>query len=178
MSRVHAFVDESKRRGYLFAAVLIEPSDLPVVRSTMRSLLLRGQSSVHLRKEGERRQRIILAAVCRLPARALVVSGPGHDLAAARAACLTTLAEAALARNVLRLTIEQADGDLDADRRTLFNVVGSVSGRRDRVLYEHVRRTGEPALWAADAVAWAAAKGGEWRRRLDPLPVESLQIDR
>ena len=34
------------------------------------------------------------------------------------------------------------------------------------MVYDHRLSSGEPLLWAADAVIWAIGAGGDWRRRV------------
>lgn len=53
------------------------------------------------------------------------------------------------------MVLELSDGDLAADRRTLFEAVRRqcVSGQSLR--YDHLRAPAEPLLWVPDAVAWA-----------------------
>lgn len=66
-----------------------------------------------------------------------------------------------------RLTIEQDDSLVAADRAYLYDAV-----RRHRapdLVYHHCRPQEEPLLWVSDAVVWCYAKGGEWRRRVQPI---------
>ncbi|GAB90929.1 hypothetical protein GORHZ_119_00580 [Gordonia rhizosphera NBRC 16068] len=44
-----------------------------------------------------------------------------------------------------------------------------------RLVYEHQRPAAEPMLWVSDAVVWCYAKGGEWRRRVQPV-INSVTI--
>jgi hypothetical protein len=43
------------------------------------------------------------------------------------------------------------------------------TGGRGRLHYSHARAHTEPLLALPDIAAWAWARSGEWRRRLDPL---------
>jgi hypothetical protein len=35
--------------------------------------------------------------------------------------------------------------------------------------YRHATAHEEPLLWLPDAIAWAVGRGGDWRRRAEPL---------
>lgn len=174
---MHAFVDESIRRDYLLAVVLCAPGDLGQVRRALRALLLPGQSSVHFRKEDDRRRRQVLTALAAQPLRAQVFVATSGTPSVARQACLGRAATDLLRAGVSRLVIEQSDGDLDRDRRTLY-VAARSHGDTAAFAYVHQRRQAEPLLWAADAVAWAWARGGTWRARLTPLSPGMTVVDR
>ena len=100
-----------------------------------------------------------------------MVTSPDRDAVVARTACLRRLVSECRAEGVRRLTLELSDGDLDADERTLYSLLGPAPSRRPELRYEHLRRGAEPALWAADAVAWAASRGYDMARRLAPLEI-------
>jgi hypothetical protein len=174
---VHAFVDESKRRGYLVAAVVTAPSDLAAVRRALRGLLLPGQSTVHFRDEDDRRRRRVLSTISGLPITARLFVSPSSDAVIARQRCLTHMVSELLDCGVDRLVLEQSDGDLAADRRTLFRSLRTPESNGRSLSYVHLRAASEPILWAADAVAWARPKGGDCRRRLAPLEVHVTPVD-
>jgi hypothetical protein len=58
---VHAYADESARRRYLIAAVLIDTSDLDPTRKVLRALRKPGQRRVHFSKESDPRRRLIVS---------------------------------------------------------------------------------------------------------------------
>lgn len=64
------------------------------------------------------------------------------------------------------LVLEQDDSLLDWDRRQLYTLTraAGLPGMR----YEHRRAATEPLLAIPDAIAWCWAKGGHWRRRVQP----------
>jgi len=84
----------------------------------------------------------------------------------ARAACLRRLVDDAAHQGDTLLVLEQDDSLLDWDRRRLYALA------RDAQLpllrYEHRRASAEPLLAIPDAIAWCWAKGGDWRRRIEP----------
>lgn len=82
----------------------------------------------------------------------------------ARGACLTALVED-LAGQDARLVIEQDDSLVHSDEAVLYHLT-----RRSSTLhYDHQRAGSNSLLAIPDAKAWAWAKGGDWRRRADPL---------
>jgi hypothetical protein len=89
---VHAFVDETKDRGYLVAAAVLQPEELAHARRVLAGLLLPGQRRLHLVKERDSRRGQIVAAMAALPVEAIVYDASerrrGRDQ---RAACLSDL---------------------------------------------------------------------------------------
>lgn len=73
---VHAFVDETKVRGLLVLAAVLEPRDLAPSRAAMRNLLLPRQSRLHFVKERDDRKRHILNTVtCRFASASTTPAG-------------------------------------------------------------------------------------------------------
>lgn len=66
------------------------------------------------------------------------------------------------------MTIEQDDGLVRHDNRWLIEATRA-TGQRDALRYEHQRASVEPLLAIRDVAAWAWTKGGEWRRRVEPI---------
>lgn len=66
VSGPHIFVDETKRSGFLIAAVLIAATDLARSRQAVRSLLLGNQRRIHFKDERDSRKRQILDAILAL----------------------------------------------------------------------------------------------------------------
>ena len=91
----------------------------------------------------------------------------------ARNACLQSLVEDVADREV-RLVLERDDSLLEWDRRTLY-ALARRSGAVD-LRYEHLRAAIEPVLAVPDAIAWCWAKGGDWRRRIDPAVSEVREV--
>jgi hypothetical protein len=57
----HIFVDETKRAGYVIAAVTV--SDTEAIRKIVRALVLPGQRWIHMKHEQARRRRVIASAL-------------------------------------------------------------------------------------------------------------------
>ncbi len=168
MSR-HIFVDETKRAGYVIAAVTV--TDVEVIRRVVRALVLPGQRRIHMKHEQARRRRIIVSALAATQVQATVYDAARRyrtDLAA-RTACLTVLVEdiAALGGET-RLVIEQDDSVVRADRHDLF-LLARQTGVAGRLEYRHQRAYDELLLALPDVVAWSWVRSGEWRRRISPI---------
>ena len=95
----HIFVDETKRAGYVIAAVTV--SDTDAIRTIVRALVLPGQRRIHMKHEQARRRRVIVSALAAMQVQATVYDAARRyrtDLAA-RTACLTALVEDIAARD-------------------------------------------------------------------------------
>lgn len=165
---LHLFVDESKAKGYVMAIASIEATQVEAARRALRSLRLGGQTSLHFKRESARRRRRILATLATTGWSAHIVSSQHsrHDLA--RADCLSQLVEFASSVDAGQMTLELDASVERFDRQTLFRLMAQRSPRKS-LPYQLVARTHEPGLWAADAIAWSYARGGEWQLRLGPL---------
>ena len=163
---VHAFVDETKHKGFVMVAAIVAPRDLAASRAAMRRLCLRGQPRLHFHKERPTRRAAITAAISTLPVR-LEIYDASHmaDLRAARTACLRQIAEDLTRRGAHRLVLEQDDSLVAADRVDLFDSLRCVPLER-RPTYEHLPARTEPLLWIPDAAAWCWTHGAAWQARL------------
>ena len=165
----HIFVDETKRAGYVIAAVTV--SDTDAIRTIVRALVLPGQRRIHMKHEQARRRRVIVSALAAMQVQATVYDAARRyrtDLAA-RTACLTALVDDIAARDGdTRLVIEQDDSVVRADRHDLFQLVRQ-AGIADRLEYRHQRAYDELLLALPDIVAWSWVRSGEWRRRISPI---------
>lgn len=161
------FVDETKQRRYLMAACFVESRELAAAGSALRSLVLPGKQRLHMSKESESRRRLILSAIqrCQVQTRIYISDDGGHK--AARAACLTAIVgDAAMAR-ARRMVLDRDETLVGFDDRTLIEATRRY-GCRDVLGWEHRAGSSESLLALPDAVAWAWARGGDWRRRAGP----------
>lgn len=150
-------------------AAVVVPGDLDSVRRELRGLLLPGQSALHFKNERDGRRRQLLGAICGLPVEAFVYVSAVKSQVEARRACLEALVADLAGEGAQRLVLELSDGDLAADRRTLFDAVRKHFEAGDGLRYAHLRASAEPLLWVPDAVAWAWSHGGGWRERVSLL---------
>jgi hypothetical protein len=164
----HIFVDESKDRDYLLVASLHVSGDLDDLRKLMRGLVLKGQRRVHMKKESDPRKRAIAAAICGAGVTATVYDAGSRyrNELDARAACLRGLVNDVVRQTDVLLVLEQDDSLIEWDRRRLYTLTRDE--RVPRLRYEHRRASAEQLLAIPDAIAWCWAKGGHWRRRIEP----------
>lgn len=72
------------------------------------------------------------------------------------------------------LVLEQDDSLIVWDRRQLYTL--AKQAHLDRLRYEHRRASTEQLLAIPDAIAWCWAKGGHWRRRIEPVVATVRQV--
>ncbi|ODU06422.1 MAG: hypothetical protein ABS81_04765 [Pseudonocardia sp. SCN 72-86] len=166
----HVFVDETKHRDYLLVASVVVSAELDVVRKGLRELVLPGQRRLHMKNESDQRKQAIAATIARSGVIATVYdAGRRHRTERERrAACLEALINDCTARGDAVLVLEQDDTLLSWDKQQLITLTRD-AGCRDTLRYEHRRAAAEPLLALPDAIAWSWAKGGDWRRRIEPV---------
>ena len=173
----HVFFDESKSKGYFLVASVVVSGDLAAARSTVRGLLAPGQKRLHMKSEGDRRRRQILSAFTAIEVQAgVLVADPGHgtDLRR-RQACLAGLVAMIAREGHSHLSLESDESQDARDRQTLAHLVrGSTCAPDFR--YQHRRAVEEPLLALPDAIAWAYARGGDWKRRAQPLIRQVIDV--
>lgn len=136
----HAFVDESKERGYYLAAAVLRPGDLIDARKAMKALILPRQPRVHFVKEGTARRRQILDIIAALCAEIVLYDASGHaDEKKARTACLVQLVDDLATRQTQLLVLELDDSVVEYDQRLLYRQV-RLAGCANTLNY----RTNEP----------------------------------
>jgi hypothetical protein len=175
---VHAFADESRRGSvYFVAAAIAQPAHLRELRRGLRGLLLRGQRELHFKKEKERRQRELAAAICRLPVEVHVYqSSCERNEEPARQACIGRLTQDLLDRGAHRLVIDSRANRDPNDESTIHHVIGQ-HPHSVPLVYEHLNSTSEPLLWVADSAAWCFNAGGSWRQRIDTIVGAVIDLD-
>jgi hypothetical protein len=171
----HAFVDESKARGFLLAAALIGSADLALARKQVGVLRMPRQRRIHFAKEHDSRRRKIIDALASTEVKVRIYDAGRGDERVARRACLEALVDDLARLKVGMLVLEQDDSLIESDRRILYARVRAV-GCEHTLSYEHKAAKQECLLAIPDAVAWCWAKGGEWRRRAEPLVAETYTV--
>lgn len=162
------FVDESKAKGYTMVAALVVPGDVTSLRRDVRSLVLPGQRRIHFTKEQPERKRLILSRLTAFGAQAQVFHCATKSQILGREACLTGIVAHAAEHAHTKIVIERDESIEKADRQILFREVRR-HGLGDILSYALEVPHQEPLLWVADAIAWSYTKGGEWKKRADPL---------
>ena len=162
------FVDESKARGYTMVAALAVEKDVGRLRRDIRSLVLPGQRSIHFTKERDERKRLILSRFVEFGARAQIFHCATKNDVLGRERCLTGLVAFAVARSHTKIVIERDESIEQSDRRILFREVKHY-GLTGALTYSLEAPHREPLLWVSDAIAWSYTKGGDWKRRIEPM---------
>jgi hypothetical protein len=156
-----AFVDESIRgQRYLMACVLVQPHDMPAMRSDVVALAGTKSSRVHFNAELDARRQVLLQTFAAFSIDSFVVvcrRRHGVTEFEARTRCLAYIIGALQMRSVERLVIESRQDDVD-DERTIHRH----RQREPRLIFEHRRGRDEPLLWIADGVAWSVGAGPLW----------------
>lgn len=145
---------------------------VPDCRQAVRGLVLPGQRRLHMSDESDRRRRQILTTVNGLPVQARVLEvrrDHGLSVVGARAALIRHATDHTVEVGVTSWTLDGQDEAQEMrDRRTISQALRFVDGAR-RPAYRHAPSESDPLLWVADAVAWAAGAGREWRRRVSEM---------
>lgn len=166
--QTQAYVDETKAKGYVVAVAVLEVGDLDVVRRAVRALLPRGQRRLHMVSESDPLRRRVLTTLAEQPVDVdLYSAGTRYrtDIERRRA-CLDRLVEE-IAVDCVQLTLES---DVTQDRRDRQDLAqGTRRCGAQALRYRHESPYAEPLLWVPDAVGWADARGGEWRRLADAV---------
>ncbi|MDE9364006.1 hypothetical protein PZ938_00155 [Luteipulveratus sp. YIM 133132] len=163
------YADETKDGRYVLVASVHLTGSLAPARRLMRDLTLPGQTRVHMRKERDSRRRTIISALIAAGITATIydVGRYSHELDARHDALSLLLADIDPTVTT-RLTLEQDDSLLAWDRRALYDLARK-HHLGQAFTYDHQPARTEPLLGIPDAIAWCWAKGGDWRRRLEPL---------
>jgi hypothetical protein len=172
----YVYVDETKRAGYVVAAVTV--ADPTTTRKALRGLIVPGRRRVHMHNETTRQRRVIVAALTSMNISAIVYDA-GRNYRTdgeARAACLATLVQdLAIKDEDIELVIDQDDSLVRSDRHELYRLVRQV-GVASRFAYRHQRSYEEHLLALPDVVAWCWARSTEWRRRIMPIVTEVRRV--
>jgi hypothetical protein len=174
--QVQIYVDETKAKGYVVAAAAVVPGDADALRKTLRGLLPRAQRRLHMVQESAQLRRKLLNTLAGENVTvALYVAGPQHGThIRGRRACLGQLVADAVAGGCISLTFESDKTQDRRDQQDLIEITRRL-GCED-LRYVHASPYTEPLLWIPDGVAWAYARGGEWRQLAAPLITSVVNI--
>lgn len=175
---LHAFVDESRRKGtYLVAVVIVDPGDLSRLRKLLLSLLFPGQKELHFKKETPERRKLIMSRLCAAGVDVRIYSRScTYGDEAARQDCLAALTLDLLAIGVVRLVLDTREERDIHDAHTIRAALG-VHPKETLMTYEHMYSHTERLLWIADAAVWCHGAGGDWPRRAKGVIRAVVDID-
>jgi hypothetical protein len=167
LNKYFAFIDETQEGRYRLSIISIQEADLESVRKTMRELRLPGQSRLHMAKESDRRRKQILKTLASHHGwEAFVVeSAPKRKITTeTRQELFLLAAQHPFWLNLYQVVIEDSN-ERTRDKRTLAWLNKYSNHKFD---YRFEKPSQDPALWLADAVGWAVAKGGIWKTEIRP----------
>ena len=171
------FVDESKAGDYLLVAAIIVPSQLAAARKAVRGLILPGQRRIHMNGESDRRRRLILSAVTEVAPAVTIyrAHAASRTELERRDRCIDALVNDAATDRHLELILE-LDVRVERRDRQRIIVASRAAGCSGRLAHRHATAAAEPLLAIPDAVGWAWARGGDWRRRCDSLNIRVTDV--
>ena len=103
-------------------------------------------------------------------------AGPEHrNERERRAACLNALIEDHADVRNAHIVLDEDKTMVNFDNQKLIEYTRA-AGCRDTVSYEHKRSHTDALLAIPDAIAWCWAKGGDWRRLIDPAVVNIRNV--
>lgn len=172
---MHLYIDESKAKGFLLAAIFVSIDKASEARRALKALRLKGQRSLHFVNERDSRRRTILSELRRLEPAAHVIKVTGAKEVVCRERCLNELVLLAQELGVRKLIFELDESFLEFDTRVLSRAIAKAS-LSARLTFIHLPREQEPLLWMADAIAWSYNKGGEFEYRISGLLVSERRI--
>lgn len=159
----HMFVDENKSSGLLLAAACYSSRSMAEARESLRSFLLPGQERLHFSSERDNRRRQILESIIETVDGIVIVQADLRDSPRwQRQQALAVLIDQARRTGTQRMSLEQDDSVLEFDRKVLYEQ-SRLGVTAVDFSYGWLRPRQEPLLWAADGLAWAWARGGQWR---------------
>lgn len=175
---MQVFVDESKAGGFLLIASVMVPADVAGARRNIRTLLLPGQKRLHMKTEGDPRKKLILSRFQGWGYGATIYrAGPDRKRELdRREACLERLV-ADLATGMSTSLCLESDESLDARDRAQLRRFVRQYGCAETLGYGHARAAQEPLLAIPDAIGWAWARGGDWRRRTIGMVADVIDVD-
>lgn len=171
---LHAFVDESKRKGFSLIRCDIPADQVNDVRAELRSLLRGGQRRIHFRKESDAVRMEVLRLLAEFDITTTVFTSRRPE-AEARRECLHSLVSDAIGTNVQMLIVEADESFRSKDREVIHSLIGA-----DPYLmhWTHVSPSQEPGLWIPDAVGWCTDHPEpRWRKAVATLGIRRIVQD-
>jgi len=171
------FVDESKAGDYLLIAVPVLPSQLALLRKTVRGLVLPGQRRIHMNNESPTRKRQILAAINEVAPTAVIYRADkmySGELVR-RKACLSALVKDAVRENRTELILDADPTMQQRDDGWIIEAI-RMSGSYYGLAHRHAHSAHEPLLVLPDAIGWAWARKGEWRNKLSDVSITVVDV--
>ena len=166
------YVDETKAKRYVMAAVSLHPKHAVMLRRSLRTLILPGQTNLHMRSESDRRRHQILRVLMPLLQQygvgvALYDAGARDSEVERRKRCLRAIVQAVGVHPRVSLIFERDETLVQFDRQVLIQLLRETD-LSARVSYEHINRRHDYLLAMPDVFAWCWNRGGRWRQAIRP----------
>lgn len=169
----HAFVDESKRKGFSLIRCDVPLTDVDAIRSDLRALLRPGQRRIHFYKESPTTRSAVFRVIARYDVRTTVFTSRQHE-SLARPTCLVSMGADAASSRVSHLTIEADETQRERDRQALHPLLAPLS---HSIIWRHLRAFEEPGLWIPDAIGWCLDHPDrKWRDAITPFLIERVWL--
>lgn len=158
-------------------AQLQHPSQLPRARNVIRNLRLKAQPRIHMKSETDARKRQVLLDLQKIEMNVIVYRARklGATELARRQQCLRRLIPDSCHMEVIRICFERDQTLLRFDRQVILDALRPSQPER-RPRYWHDSAVSESLLSIPDAIAWAWAKGGDWKRQCAHLDVREVNL--
>jgi hypothetical protein len=153
--------------------VLIEARHVASLRGDVEGLVLAG-GRVHVHNESPHRRREILTRFADYPMSAFVVvchRKYGVTEFRAREVCLSAIVERLQNDAVPHLVIESRQDD-----REDHLSIPRARRAEPPLIWEHRLGAEEPLLWIADCITWAVGAAAAWRRLIDPILRDVIEL--
>lgn len=160
------FGDESIRKNYFFALILLNNMDVKKTRKTLSDYALRQRNKIHMFTATTGLRKQILKEVLSYDFEVVIVEDLKFKFrkSLSRQICLRSAFEFASTRNIDRIVLDRSNAQV----KDLITY--QKSSRKFPTLPEnlhHIASRQEPLLWLPDIFAWSYGAGGLWREKID-----------
>jgi len=169
-------IDESKAKKYLLCVVELDQNAAPKSRLIVKSARLKRQNTIHFVSESTKRKKEILNVFANVEFRCVNYLVAGLKEKQAREMCLRAMLADLDPGQTYSLIFDRDDNHFANDRRVIRSEVDSL-GMLKSVEYFHREPSDEALLWLPDAIAWASARGGEWKRLIAGFAVHNKRMN-
>lgn len=173
------YVDESKKSDYLLIAVSVPQQHLSHIKKVLKSLLLPGQKRIHMKNEKDSRRRMIVRNILTHMPRDFRVTvyccpkNAGYKQIKMRKLCIENMAWHQ--KDSTSTIILESDATMDRqDKQQLYNLFSNMQNPVPR--YMHKRAEEDILLCLPDIIGWCIQRGGDWRQRIQVLPIEFRKV--
>ena len=170
----HAFVDESKRKGFSLIRCDVPLTDVDAIRSDLRALLRPGQRRIHFYKESPATRSAVLRVIANYDVRTVVYTSTRPETIARRD-CITAMLRETGQNDIRVLSIELDRTQREHDKRSMQPMKALL---REDLLWRHMLASTEPGLWIPDAIGWCLDHPTRrWRNAIADLQMTRIDVE-